>query len=192
MPSSTHLRKTVSTNSVHVCCVGAVSMINLLNQMSFSNHIYCNHECQTNILDEGNILSDKSCWWYWISPPRAWAAGILWRYGLEPNVALWQPVGQIVHPGPVIKWSSITQHCMQHCYGLSFECVPTQTCLSIDDNDTNYSHDDVIKWEHFPRYWPFVWGNSPVIGEFPTQRPVTPSFDVFFDLHLNKRLCKHS
>ena len=35
-------------------------------------------------------------------------------------------------------------------------------------------------------------GNSPVSGEFPTQRPVTPSFDVFFDLHLIKRLSKHS
>ena len=33
-------------------------------------------------------------------------------------------------------------------------------------------------------------GNSPVPGEFPTQRPVTRSFDVFFDLHLNKRLSK--
>ena len=20
------------------------------------------------------------------------------------------------------------------------------------------THDDVIKWKHFPRYWPFVWG----------------------------------
>ena len=33
-------------------------------------------------------------------------------------------------------------------------------------------------------------GNSPVIGEFPTQRPVTWRFDVFFDLHPNKRLSK--
>ena len=33
-------------------------------------------------------------------------------------------------------------------------------------------------------------GNSPVPGEFPTQRPVTRSFDVFFDLRLNKRLSK--
>ena len=33
-------------------------------------------------------------------------------------------------------------------------------------------------------------GNSPVPGEFPTQRPVTRSFDVFFDLHPNKRLSK--
>ena len=21
-----------------------------------------------------------------------------------------------------------------------------------------YTHDDVIKWKHFPRYWSFVWG----------------------------------
>ena len=34
--------------------------------------------------------------------------------------------------------------------------------------------------------------NSPVPGEFPTQRPVTRSFDVFFDLRLNKRLSKQS
>ena len=35
-------------------------------------------------------------------------------------------------------------------------------------------------------------GNSLVSGEFPEQRPVTWSFDVFFDLRLNKRLCKQS
>ena len=35
-------------------------------------------------------------------------------------------------------------------------------------------------------------GNSPVPGEFPTQRPVTRSFDVYFDLRPNKRLCKQS
>ena len=33
-------------------------------------------------------------------------------------------------------------------------------------------------------------GKLPVTGEFPTQRPVTRSFAVFFDLRLNKRLSK--
>ena len=33
-------------------------------------------------------------------------------------------------------------------------------------------------------------GNLLVSSEFPAQRPVTRSFDVFFDLHLNKRLSK--
>ena len=32
--------------------------------------------------------------------------------------------------------------------------------------------------------------NSPVTGELPVERPVTRSFDVFFDLRLNKRLSK--
>ena len=49
-------------------------------------------------------------------------------------------------------------------------------------------HDDVIKWKHFPRNWPLWIHRSPVTGEFTSQRPVTRSFDVFFDLHLNKRL----
>ena len=35
-------------------------------------------------------------------------------------------------------------------------------------------------------------GNSPVPGEFPTQRPVTRSFDVYFDLRPNKCLSKQS
>ena len=35
-------------------------------------------------------------------------------------------------------------------------------------------------------------GNSPVTGEFPSQRPVTRSFGVFFDLRMNKQLSKQS
>ena len=48
-------------------------------------------------------------------------------------------------------------------------------------------HDDDIKWNHFPRYLPFVRG----IRRWP-QRPVKRSFDVFYDLRLNKRLSKQS
>ena len=35
-------------------------------------------------------------------------------------------------------------------------------------------------------------GNSPVTSEFHVQRPVTRSFDVFFDLRLNKQISKQS
>ena len=54
-------------------------------------------------------------------------------------------------------------------------------------------------WHQLCHQWPRTWwrhqmetfsallaicaGNSPVPGEFPAQRPVTRSFDVFFDLH---------
>ena len=51
-------------------------------------------------------------------------------------------------------------------------------------------------WRHqmatFSALQAFCAGNSPVIGEFPAQRPVTRSFDVFFDLRLNKRLSEQS
>ena len=46
--------------------------------------------------------------------------------------------------------------------------------------------------EIFSALLPICVGNSPVIGEFPEQRPVTRSFNVFFDLHPNKRLSKQS
>ena len=49
-------------------------------------------------------------------------------------------------------------------------------------------------WRHqketFSALRPFSVGNSQVTGEFPSQRPVTRSFDIFFALRLNKRLSK--
>ena len=46
--------------------------------------------------------------------------------------------------------------------------------------------------ENFSALLAICAGNSPVPGEFPAQRPVTRSFNVFFDLRLNKRLSKQS
>ena len=54
------------------------------------------------------------------------------------------------------------------------------------------THDDVIKMETFSALLAIYAGNSLVPGEFPAQRPVTRSFDVFFDLRLNKRISKQS
>ena len=51
-------------------------------------------------------------------------------------------------------------------------------------------HDDVIKWKHFPRYWPFMQGIHRPPVHSPSQMPVTRSFDVLFDPRLNKRLSK--
>ena len=52
-------------------------------------------------------------------------------------------------------------------------------------NDKRHTevHDDVIKWKHFPHYWS---------GHRWIPLTVTRSFDVFFDLRLNKRLNKQS
>ena len=42
--------------------------------------------------------------------------------------------------------------------------------------------------ETFSALLAFCAGNSPVTGKFPTQRPVTRGFDVFFDLRLKKTI----
>ena len=42
------------------------------------------------------------------------------------------------------------------------------------------NHDDVIKWKHFPRYWPFVWGihQSPVNSPHKDQWRVALIFSL--------------
>ena len=62
----------------------------------------------------------------------------------------------------------------------------------------------ISRWKYFCRSWwrhqkeafsallAICAGSSPVTGEFPAQRPLTRSFDVFCDLRLNKRLRKQS
>ena len=49
-------------------------------------------------------------------------------------------------------------------------------------------------WRHqmeiFSALLAFCVCHSPMTGEFPSQRPVTRSFDVFFDLRLNRQLSK--
>ena len=53
-------------------------------------------------------------------------------------------------------------------------------------------HDDVIKWKHFPRYWPFVRG----IHRFPVNSPHKGQWRGAFTFPLictlNKRLSKQS
>ena len=53
-------------------------------------------------------------------------------------------------------------------------------------------HNDVIQWKNIPRYWPFVRVMHRCHRWFPSQRPVTRSFDGFYDVHLNKRMIKQS
>ena len=51
---------------------------------------------------------------------------------------------------------------------------------------------DVMKWTHFLRRWPFVGGINRSLVDCLHRRPVMRSFDVFFDGKLNKLLNKQS
>ena len=60
--------------------------------------------------------------------------------------------------------------------------------LAPSPADTWWRH----QMETFSMLLALCAGNSLVTVEFPSQRPVTQSFGVFFDLHLNKRMSKPS
>ena len=93
-----------------------------------------------------------------------------------------------------------THHsCWCTAHGIS-HCQPSikPTCTVNNNNPASAGHVCVWDpwWRHpmqtFSALLAICAGNSPVTGEFPAHRPVTQSFDIFFDLRLNKRLSKQS
>ena len=82
-------------------------------------------------------------------------------------------------------------------YNLLLLYITSRTCIRWVRLQVHYLHDQTFAWwrhqmETFSALLALYAGNSPVTGDFPSQRPVTRSFHVFFDLHLNKRLSKQS
>ena len=81
--------------------------------------------------------------------------GVLWDAGIVPcgirATGLWDSMDPTyAFQGFPTSFTPLIIFCYM-CIGIH--------CFNIDSQ-----HDDVIKWEHFPRYWPFVWGihRSPV------------------------------
>ena len=66
--------------------------------------------------------------------------------------------------------------------------LDTFSLITWQDSYKQTQHqDDVIKWKHFLRYWPFV---REIHRWIPPTMPETHIFDVFFVLLLNKWLSK--
>ena len=79
---------------------------------------------------------------------------------------------------------------------LSFNCVITWVNMLFCHPVNRLSNNKTWWWRHqietFSALLTLCAGDSPVTGEFPSQRPVMRSFDVFFNLCLNERLSKQS
>ena len=95
----------------------------------------------------------------------------------------------------IIAFNSLTPNdetivCIQIVQGFDWELL---LALSVYFSTTQ----NVVAWwrhqmETFSALLALCAGSSPVTGQFPSQKPVTRSLGVFFDLHLNKRLSKQS
>ena len=91
------------------------------------------------------------------------------------------------------QWSTCKGYWSKHSVNPLAQMVKSQ------ETTTKLAHIlwNILPWwrhqmETFSALLALSAGNAPVTGEFPSQRPVTRSFDVFFDLLLNKRLSKQS
>ena len=83
-----------------------------------------------------------------------------------------------------------------YSHGESYKCLGACKLTLEPKWDGTRTVECTAWWRHqmekFSALLAFCAGNSPVTGEFPAQRPVTRSFDVFFYVLLNKRLSKQS
>ena len=101
----------------------------------------------------------------------------------------------MLRPGPAMRdGSPLSSQVREYC-AVGYESVvkiATSPCYLYDGITFSFSNFIISSnawWRHkmetFSALLAICAGNSPVTGEFPTQRPVTRSFDVFFDLRLN-------
>ena len=101
--------------------------------------------------------------------------------------------GHVHLTGPNYKrphvFSSALMWSLDNSVSLPLENTLKQSLHRLVKEPVTRKHDDVIKWKHFPRHWPFVRGihrspvNSPPKGQWR---------GVFLDRRLNKRLSKQS
>ena len=84
-------------------------------------------------------------------------------------------------------------------WDLALPAIDRKQVQVTNGHDTDYSirwllPANITWWHHqmetFSALLALCAGNWMVSDEFPSQRPVTRSFNVFFDPHLNKRLSK--
>ena len=112
-------------------------------------------------------------WWQIVAPPYT-GFRLLWR-----------------GPGPDSTDKSSVMPRAFRCYDFTMILHAVswyigRCCIETPLHITWWRH----QMETFSTLLALYAGKSPVIDEFSAQRPVMWSFDVFFDLRLNKRLSK--
>ena len=93
--------------------------------------------CFDTVESAGSVK--RSCWYirYWRHRPSYWNVRMTWH-----SVMIW-------------KVSSVH---VQDAKCVGMQCILIMIILQIELRPTQVLHDDIIKWKHFPRNWPFVRG----------------------------------
>ena len=107
---------------------------------------------------------------------------------------VWKPKATLCYWNNIIFAGSERVSCVYRLWSLVVNTMLNSNSLVAPVNWVLPLHLDSLmvtssNW-NFSALLVLCVGNSPVIGEFPAQRPVTQSFGVFSDPRLNKRLIK--
>ena len=117
-----------------------------------------------------------------------------------PHKNRYTPYTAQAHLGQCIPVGQHSKLCVSNSTSYYVHCIPPQTMYVIISRTIQWvSHRLCLRctwWRHqiktFSALLAHCEGNPPVTGGFLSQRPMTRSFDGFFDMRLNKRLRKHS
>ena len=105
----------------------------------------------------------------------------------------WGDLQSILYAMVIYIYIYIYMHIHRHKHTHSFVLFCNYYIIVFCGNNP-FNH--ISWWRHqmetFSPLLTICERNRPVTGGFPSQRPVTQSFDVFFDQRLNKRLSKQS
>ena len=109
-----------------------------------------------NYKTQGLLCIKKYCWMNSNIYPRLALDGNIWH-----KITILGAGKRKIHN---ISW--------QGCSDMAYECLLAVMKTVNKKTSKLCIHDDVIKWKHFPHYWPFVWGihrspvNSPHKGQW--------------------------
>ena len=135
---------------------GPWSNINMLSYQWWKINCRDKTVLRSSYRHNGNSRTGETASWYWISPMEHW----------KLRVVIMPTLSSLVSPQVVV---TILRH--------SDDEVGMSILLSAVFYENMFwlafcKHDDVIKWKHFPRNWPFVRGihrspvNSPHKGQW--------------------------
>ena len=119
-----------------------------------------------------NIVSYKIQFCHYASQPMLISSILPW---LHNGIMAFQITGMLVVCSATKNQSSLCTENLQVIGGFPSQSVGDAESVSMSRHhhaEHELHHDDVIKWKHFPRYWPFVRGihrspvNSPHKGQW--------------------------
>ena len=88
-----------------------------------------------------------------------------WKYGLSIKTGSWlwnlsAMKSRLSFPGNIDVLCTLNEKCadIHYVHGFVVFCIVVVMLSNLVDSFDILTHDDVVKWKHFPCHWPFVRG----------------------------------